>query len=563
MEASPLSVSSRRTSLLSLAILLTLLNAVKPLHIDDPAYYCYAVHIAEHPLDPYGFSILWEGQPRPAHQVLAPPLVPYWWAVAIRLFGKRPFLWKLWLLPFSLLLVGALYRLFHRFARGREILLTWMTVLSPAILPGFNLMLDVPALALGLCAVATFFGACDRNSAALAGLAGLVAGLALETKYTAALVPAVMVLFSFLFRKFRLGLLAAGMAALVFVSWELAMAQLYGESHFLHHCGGHEQLLLRNPSPLLSLLTLLGGVGPAVTLLALVALHVRCGMVATAGCIIVLLLGLLIGLGESASTSIRWQWPGPDGAGFHVRFAPDSLIFETLGLLFWTTLAAVVYRLWMEGNQQLQTPPDRTADGFLVLWLCLEIGGFFVLTPFPAVRRVMATYVVATLLAGRLAARHCGSRPRLLLVRGAMFGGIGLGLVFYAVDLRDAVAQKQAAEHAAELLRRPDGQVWYVGYWGFQFYAERAGMKPVVPGMSRLCKGDWLVVPGKQVGQQRMQINEKAAALVHQFSIHDPLPVRTVAGYYGSRIPLEPCVGPRVAVMIYRVTAAFVPVVRR
>jgi hypothetical protein len=570
----PLRVPSRIFLLVLLAVLFTLLNAVKPLHIDDPAYYCYAAHIAEYPLDPYGFTILWEGKPRPAFQVLAPPLVPYWWAAASRLFGDSPLLWKVWFFPFNLLLVSALYQLFRRFARGLEMLLTWMTALSPAILPGCNLMLDVPALGLGLGAVAAFFGACDRNSFARAALAGLLAGLALETKYTAVLVPAVMVLFGLLCRRPRLGLFAAGMAVLGFAAWEATMAQIYGQSHFFYHCGSHRQALLRNPSPLLSLITLLGGVAPAATLLALVALDVRRRWVMAAAGVVVLGYGLLMGLGESASTTIHWQWPGPVAPVLHVRFAPDSVIFEVLGLLFWGVLAAVAWRLCFKRASGGRKPPDGalrikgltsparlqpTEDWFLVLWLVLEIVGYFVLTPYPAVRRVMGISVVAALLVGRLAVRYRGSADHLRWVRAAVLSGVGLGLAFYGVDLRDAIAEKQAVEHAAELLRRPHGQVWCVGYWGFQYYAERAGMKPVVPGTSQLRKGDLLVVPDKRLGQQPLAINSNATLLVHQFSIDDPLPVRTVAGYYGSRIPLEPCPGARVVVVIYRVTAAFVP----
>src|SRR5262245_54385500 len=102
----------------ALAGLFTLLNSVKPLQVDDAAYYYYAAQIAEHPSDPYGFFIHWYQKPERADHILAPPVLPYWWAIAIRLFGERPFLWKLWLLPFSLLFVGALYVLFRRFARG-------------------------------------------------------------------------------------------------------------------------------------------------------------------------------------------------------------------------------------------------------------------------------------------------------------------------------------------------------------------------------------------------------------------------------------------------------------
>src|SRR5947209_4569109 len=106
----PVSPSQPRTPLLLLLLTLgfTLLNCLKPLQVDDTAYSYYARHIAEHPLDPYGFEIFWYQSPSSANEVLAPPVLPYWWAAAIRLFGERPFLWKLWLLPFNLLFVFSL-----------------------------------------------------------------------------------------------------------------------------------------------------------------------------------------------------------------------------------------------------------------------------------------------------------------------------------------------------------------------------------------------------------------------------------------------------------------------
>src|SRR5438067_723116 len=147
-----------------LALALTALNAMKPLQIDDTAYSYYARQAARRPLDPYGFEVFWYQYPQPANEVLAPPLLPYWWSFAVRLFGEQPVLWKLWLLPFSVLLVASLATLCHRFARGLELPLLTMTVLSPAILPSLNLMLDIPALALSLLAVCIFLRACDRSS---------------------------------------------------------------------------------------------------------------------------------------------------------------------------------------------------------------------------------------------------------------------------------------------------------------------------------------------------------------------------------------------------------------
>ncbi len=70
--ASP-TIPARRSleiaSLVGVALLFTLLNAPKPLIIDDPAYFYYARHIAEHPTDPYGFEIFWGDLPTPAAQL--------------------------------------------------------------------------------------------------------------------------------------------------------------------------------------------------------------------------------------------------------------------------------------------------------------------------------------------------------------------------------------------------------------------------------------------------------------------------------------------------------------
>ena len=106
-----------------LAMLFVGLNAFKPLQVDDAAYYYYAAHIANHPLDPYGFEVFWYQAPEPAQDVLAPPVLPYWWAAAIRLFGHNAPLWKLWLLPFSACFVFSLDALFRTFAaawKGRS-----------------------------------------------------------------------------------------------------------------------------------------------------------------------------------------------------------------------------------------------------------------------------------------------------------------------------------------------------------------------------------------------------------------------------------------------------------
>src|SRR5262245_21560389 len=160
--------------------------------------------MAERPLDPYGFAVFWYQHPEPANHVLAPPVLPYYWALLHALAGERLGLVKLGLFPWAALLVWALYALGRRFCRGLAGWLPWLLLPSPLLLPSFNLMLDVPALALGLAALAVFLGAVDRRSYAGAAWAGLLAGLAMQTKYPAFLVPGAMLLYAAVRGRWRL-----------------------------------------------------------------------------------------------------------------------------------------------------------------------------------------------------------------------------------------------------------------------------------------------------------------------------------------------------------------------
>jgi hypothetical protein len=589
--------------LVLLALLYTLLNAPKPLTIDDDAYYHYAAQIAKDPLDPYGFEMFWWQWPEPANHVLAPPLLPYWWSLAIRLFGQQTILWKLWLLPFSLLFVFSLYALARRFARGLEMPLVWMTVLSPTFLPSLNLMLDVPALALSLCALAVFLRACDRQSLGLAMLAGVVAGLAIETKYTGFLAPAAMLLYALLFRRFSLWLAATvGWTLLVFISWEAFMAQSYGESHFYYHYqqSGGTSLGIKIEWFALPLLALLGGVAPAVALLGLAALRRGWRTIGPAAAV--------VALGYIAVAWSGWSFDVPPSFSQGILALPDSepvsvsleqIVFTCAGILACLILAAVAWRSCWPSRRSLWEPGwlwHHRVSWFLVLWLGLEVAGYFALTPFAAVRRIMGVVVVSTLIAGHLAARTCRSPQRVALVRAIAIFSVILGLGFYGVDFWDAWTEKQAVEVAAEVreqkkqsetraradyvgviasapgagfptnlpwaalyLSRRKPTVWYVGHWGFQHYAERAGMVPVVPDQSEFLAGDWFVKPDWCITQQVMYPPDQSKAVPYEIGFSDVLPLRTVMCYYANRggVPLEHHEGPRVPVTIYHLKANF------
>lgn len=540
------------------AMILTALNSVKPLYIDDVAYYRYAAQIAEHPLDPYGFEIY----SQPAMQTLVPPLLPYWLAAAIRLFGHQPFLWKLGLFPFCLALADSLHTLFCRFARGLETPLLWMTMLSPAFLPSLNLMLDIPVLALSLFALKVFLRASDRGSPTLAALAGLVAGLAMLTKYTAFVVPAVVLIYAAIFRRPHLGLLAASVAVLVFASWEFIIALGYGESHFLYH------FRIRSVSPLtkrvlhliLPLVAFVGGMVPGLALLGLGALGTSRRWIVIGAAIVVVGYLLLISVPGTYATFILDPNTGK------ARLTLNNVVFGVIGVGVCAIAIAVFWRLLFLSSDRvrwLDRLRTHRVELFLLLWLGIEVTRYFALTPFPAVRHVMGVIVVGTVLVGRLAARTCQSRK--LLLHGVVAGSVLLGMGFYGVDLLDAFAEKKVVDRVAELVREREtlGTIWYVvGLWGFQFYAEQAGMNPVIPGRSHLRQGDLLVIPGDYVWQG-IHIDSDRTEMVDRVSVDDFLPVSTKRGYYGGRTPMERRDEPRVSVTLYRVGRDWVPATSR
>jgi hypothetical protein len=378
----------------------------------------------------------------------------------------------------------------------------------------------------------------------------------MQTKYTGLLAPAVMLAYAAVFAKYRLGVVAAATAALLFAAWEFVIVRLYGESHFLYHLQSASAIQSTKYVLAIPLLCILGALASPTMLLGLAGLRLRKRWLAMSAGFILLAYALVAGVPEKYATFKNRTGP------YTEPITLADFLFGSLGIIVLGTAAAVLWRMCRLSQEVRWRFALRRyrVEWFLLLWFIVEIMGYFALSPFPAARRVMGIVVVMTFLTGRLAARTCRSPARRRLVYYAAFGSIMLGLGFYGVDLRDALAEKQAAQQAADLLQPQAGStVWYVGHWGFQFYAEHAGMRPVVPGRSRLRKGDWLVMPDERITQQMIALHDDATALRFLCRIEDSLPLRTVSCYYGGRTPLQHQEGTRVLVRIYRVTADYAP----
>ena len=472
---------------LTLALLVTAANAAKPVVVDDTAYLLFARQIAAHPLDPYGFTIFWYTVPEPAFEVLAPPVVPYWLALGIRFFGEHIALLKLWLFPFVWLFAWATNGLLHRFARDTRLLP--LIMFSPAVLPTVNLMLDIPALALGLAAVVVFTRASALGSWWHSMAAGLLAALAMQTKYTMLLIPPVILWYGFANARLRLALTTGAVAVVAFAGWEGLLVEKYGRSHFVFHLEAQRINARAGTSRLVTFLEEKTALVP--------------GLMGHFGC-----LGVGAGLIAAGVLGVPRRWLSGVATLWLTGFALVALgphrwsmtiepaYWQAFGVLFLASILGCGALLCLPLSNGFRARVN--ADSlFLAAWFAIELAGYFVLTPFPAARRVIGLVVVGGILVARAVHRFGRRNPAQRPAGWVLALGMGAGVAVAAIDALDAFPERYCAERAATLTgERPAGStIWFAGHWGFQFYCERAGMRPLVPGLSVLKPGDLLVLP--------------------------------------------------------------------
>jgi hypothetical protein len=550
-----------RTLLLSpfaLAVLVTLVNVAKPVTVDDAWYLRHARHIAEHPFDPYGFPGFWYAKYDPAMEVLSPPVVPYWLAGGIALFGESLPLLKLWLFPFVWLLAWSLHSLLKRFACGAEAIALPLLILSPAVLPTVNLMLDVPAIALALTAIEVFIRASIRRNWLLALFAGVLAAFAMQTKYTAFVAPAVFAWYAFTHRRFALAFLAVGVCVALFAGWELLLVAKYEQSHFLFHAQGATGPPPEGESRLSAFLNdkvnlipplvgYFGCLAVGVGLFAGAVLRIsRRWLVAVAG---------VWWVGLALICALPHQWTVIEG-----HLTATSIFWEVSGWCWLAAVAGCAGVLLFRVKRGL-APRLNTDSWFLVGWFAIEIAATLALTPFPAARRVIGLTLVAGLLAARAASRISLAHVPRTPPNWVLALGILAGVVVAGIDTFDAFPEKVCAERAAEVTRdrREGSTVWYVGHWGFQYYCEREGMMPLIAGETVVRERDFVVIPvypdeGFNRPWPGFTVREPlwAGEEIAVIEWNDWLSARSVPNFYGGMNPVVGRDHPRLRVRVYR-----------
>jgi len=454
-------------TLVMLGLLLPFLG--KALNIDDPIYVWIAQQIVAHPFDAYGFAVNWRGQALPVHEfVNNPPLASYYLALAGTLAGwSERALHAAFLLPAlaAVWATGALARRFGADGATGALLLG----LAPAFfVSSTTLMADVPMLALWIGALACW----DRGlrggqrRALLAG--ALLAGLCPLAKFPGLALLPLLVAHALLLRvAWRRWAPWLAIPVAMFGAYLAYTTELYGHALFLdpvayagrYRPGGALEVLGR----VLCGLAFTGA--GAASLLAVAPLLLDGRAARRFG-----ILALALALGMTLV-------PGLVAESLQAPTILSTTV--VLQLALWSSVGIGVLALAVADARDTRSPESI----LLLLWLFGSFVFAALLNWTVSVRGVLPLVPAAAILAARRLARR-EPKPRhagAWLVAG-LAAAAALSFTVARADARLAASARDAAWELVDAYGGAGRDVWFQGHWGFQYYAQARGAKPLQRG---------------------------------------------------------------------------------
>lgn len=477
------SATHRRTAqpaLLCLLVLLCLIPFIrKPIHVDDPLFVWAAKHIADHPFDPYGFEVNWfANYESMATATKNPPLTCYYLALAGSALGwSEPRLHAAMLLPALAAVLGT-FSLAHKLCR-RSFEAAVCALLAPAFfVSATTLMCDVMMLAFWVWAVYFWLAGIECGRFGRLILSGVLITLAVFTKYfAAALIP--LLLLHGLLRKRSLGvwilpLFIPVLSAVVYHFWSV---DLYGRSLLSDAVSYAEALRQVLGVSTLTALSFTGGCAATVLFLA----HRLWPFKGIAA--------LLAAM--AASFAALWLTGYVPGVieGFHERNqAIVQLQLSVWSVTGFAILALAASDLWRKRDAEAVLLFAWIAGTFwfagFVNW---SVNARSVLPMIPAVMIVAMRRLDER---DGTQAQPAGIRPWMTLALAA-----ALSYTVAHADLVTAAIGRATALQVCRLYRPQADNVWFVGHWGFQYYMQECGAKPVDQRQVDIREGDIVAVP--------------------------------------------------------------------
>ena len=476
--SAPPAQSRREIILLTVGVLLLCgIYLGKAYGIDDPLTVWTAQRIAAHPADFYGFDVNWYGTFTSMLQTnLNPPGAAYYLAPFGILFNWHEPALHIAIALAAAAFIPGIYFLALRM-NGRPLAAAVFALVCPGVFVSMGtVMTDLPMAALWVWAVVLWLRGLDRERPGLNAAAGVLIGLAALIKYFAvSMIPLLFVYTLLSERRRRLAWLLIPIVILGL--FELYTWWLYGAGHFRVIAELGEQYYadtaVNYGRKFMTGLTFLGaGTAPALFLAPwLWRRRITVPVIAVAVALVTVILKQ--GGWQPGNEQISFGW------GFWIQYG------------FWLLagvhiIALAIAELWRRCDR------DAILCGF---WL----GGTLFYSVFIYhminIRVILPAIPVAALLCARqLNQGEHTRRPAVAAGAGMAFAvSLALSLCVAYADISLANSARSAAEIIAPENR--SGRTWFSGHWGFQYYMETRGAKPIDVEHQDFQLGDTVVTP--------------------------------------------------------------------
>lgn len=483
-SVSPPAQSRRECVLLAICVLLLCgIFLGKAYNIDDPLTVWTAQRIAAHPADFYGFHINWYGTFSPMPLIdLNPPGTAYYLAPFGIISKWHESALHIAIAFASTALILGIYFL-ARQMNGHQLTAAVFALVCPGVFVSMGtVMTDLPMTALWVWVILLWRLGLENERPGLNAAAGVLIGLAALVKYFAmSLIPLLFVYTLFFGRKRRLAWLLIPVAILII--FELYTWHFYGTGHLRIIAGQAERYYsvstVNYGRKFLTGLTFLGaGAAPALFVAPLLWRNRKIFWIAAATVAIITIFLKQSGW-QPSEVQISFGW------GFWIQYCICLLSGIHIVALF-------AAELWH----------CRDRDALL---FCLWLGGVFfysvVIYHLVNIRVILPAFpAVALLCARRLnnVQAECGLSVRRRTVHAAVvwaafFVSLGLSLCVACADISLANSSRTAAEIIAPEKR--SGSTWFSGHWGFQYYMEARGAKPIDVNHQDFQPGDTVATP--------------------------------------------------------------------
>ncbi len=449
--------------------------------MDAPVFMAVTRQILAHPLDPFGFDMIWDPTaPQAAIFNRNPPLLSYYLAPFVAIFGEREAVVHAALLVFPPMASLSFYGIARRVV-GQGLAPTALLVATPAFLVlSAAVMLDVPVVACMLVAVYAFLRALEDEPTRMrwelvAGVAAAAAGVMKYVGFSIApLMAAAIVLLHP--RKLSASARVLGIPLLVWGLWGLWTFHLYDAVHFFISTDLVQDKSFEPDHFWNQVASTPIYFGAALLFPILAA--IRSPLLGGRDWLFAL-GGLLLGI-------VAVLWVLPDGEPSRRNpLEGDERVLAALGC------AGAVY-LWGVALARIRKGP---LDVFLILWF----GGVTFWTLFLNWHVNSADALLAAPPALLLLFRSESLCPPARVAAVWVALALPLSVLLTWADSAQAGVYRWAAERIAKEIGDRPGNGWFVGHWGYQYYMERLGFRAVVPpqyerwyGASDLHKGDWI-----------------------------------------------------------------------